>query len=145
MTEVDFLNTVTYTLEGKDFTKQTKVKGGNLWSILSDRKLFYVNLQNPSSATVIPNLDTCMFHYVSDSGKFCLVRSVLDYYIVNAEQMSVQKIQPIPKTDAIQPIIKCVTFMTNPHDHNEYVFIGTDQGHIVYNTVQAIHIKPATT
>lgn len=60
----------------KKFTKTTKIRGGHLWSIVSEKTLVYANLnKTPIKFIDVPDLTSVMFIFVSPDGKYCVVRS----------------------------------------------------------------------
>ena len=135
---VNFLRKTKIVVDSKDLSKETVVRAGNLWSILADKTLLYMDLNDPSSKTIVKNVEMqalrpCMFLYVSNSGNYCAVRVANDFYLISNQDFKPKRIDPTPSAE-----INSIYFYKDPKTETEYIFIIqalNDFVEIVYSSI----------
>ena len=113
MPNLKLLQTLEFSHNGLEFHKQSRVRGGNLWALTQEKTLLFCELKNPKSARIVPDLNAVMFIYVSNTGRYCVVRSLNEYYLIDAKNnLSKTSIRPVPTLGSTPPKINCVSFLT---------------------------------
>ncbi|EAY10465.1 hypothetical protein TVAG_483750 [Trichomonas vaginalis G3] len=130
MTSPNFIENLNTTYQQKEFSKYTKIRSGNLWSISNDKTLIYANLNKTQvNFQTVPDITGVMFMFVSGDGKHCVIRvSTQKNFILLDNNLTKKNIGAYEKS------YKSVTFVT-AHNGYKYIFFGCNEGKIVYTLV----------